>query len=273
MNEFITHVKRYHTSHKKPYRYFGAVKENFKGIGIELEFDSAIPGLDTIRFRNNCAKLLAEHRLAEHYFIERDSSLKRGFEIVTQPHTISAMKEFLTEFSEVFPQLVEYGAEDGIVNAALHIHVSKESFGSTPDEQIDRIAKVIAFIANCPEEWIKQGRRKETKKCVPLTNLTTEELAVQYVRDTYNIKGEDRSKIDRYVAVNLRNETTVEFRTMQTTFNLGIIFAEIDFVNHLVKKSAEIAWEDVANASKWLQDVPNNVREYLIQQKAYLPYL
>lgn len=273
MNEFVTYVKRYHTSHRKPYRYFGAMRENFKGIGVELEFDSTRPGLDIVRFRDNCAKLLAEHRLAEHYFIERDSSLKCGFEIVTQPHTIPAMKEFFTEFSEVFPQLIEFGAEDGIANAALHIHVGKKNFGLTSEEQIDRIAKIIAFVANHPNDWVKQGRRKETKKCAPLTDLTTKELAVSYVRDTYNVKEIDRRKIERYVAVNLRNKTTVEFRTMQTTFDLDIIFAEIDFVNYLVERSAEIDWEDVADARKWLEKLPENVKEYMIKMKAYLPYL
>ena len=271
MNEFETYVKRYHTSHRKPYTFFGQGKEDI--IGVELEFDSDKRGLELAPFRDACAKLLAEREDTDHYFIEKDSSLLYGFEIVTQPHSVEEMKKFFTKFSEVFPQLMELGATDEAHRAALHVHVSRESFGKTAEERMENIAKIICFIANNADDWRQAGRRKEFRKCDVRTDLNTKEAALAYVQETEGIPLLQRRKIDRYVAINLRNKNTVEFRTMQTTFVLETIFAEIDFVMHLVHRAKELSWEDVLNGKKWFENVAENVATYLKSREAFVQYL
>ena len=273
MNEFVTYVKRYHTSHRKPYTYFGAPRENFKGAGIELEFDSINPQLDRAKFRDNCAKILAERPDTDHYFIERDSSLVAGFEIVTQPHTIPELKKFLTNFSTVFPLLIAQGAENECDKAALHIHVSRRSFGATTEEQNRNIAKVLHFVAMNKEDWIKSGRRKETKKSAVKEEFVDKEAALKYVTDCDLVRSIERRNIERYVAINLRNKTTVEFRTMQTTFDLEVLLAEIDFVMLLVNTSNTIGWEECSDTKQWFVDVPDNVRKYLKSVNAFVQYL
>ena len=52
---------------------------------------------------------------------------------------------------------------------------------------------------------------------------------------------------------------------MLSSFKLDVIFAELDFVMHLVEKSATIDWADASDARKWFENLPDNVVREILQ--------
>lgn len=265
---YFNFVNKYHTSHKSNYIYFGAEeykKENFEGgVGIEIELDTDVPAeeLTKAAFRHQSAKLLVLDEQRDHYYLEKDASLRYGFEMVTQPHTVEAMYEFLNNMSETFDKLLELGATSEARKAGLHIHVTKKLFGEDIEARKENVAKLLYFFGNNPELIKKVGRRKSMKKCKVLP-LTTKELALDYVKKSYNAHGVDRFLVDRDVAINIKNNNTIEFRAMQTSLDVNILKAEIALTLHLVNKSKIITWEDANDWDKWFEDASQDVKDYI----------
>lgn len=267
--DYVNFIDKYHTSHKSKYIYFGAPDfklENFKGgAGLEIEIDTDLNKEEISKkdFLNNCAKVLAFNEYRPHYFLEKDSSLKYGFELVTQPHTLPALNKFLDDIEPYFQKLIECGATDEAKRAGLHIHISKKLFGNNTEERKEALSKLLYFFATHPDNIKKIGRRRSMKKCKVLP-LVTRELATEYVEKAYEpASSADRSMINRDVAINIKNNGTVEFRAMQTSLQIDVLKAELALTLHLIEKAKTISWEDANNWDKWFIDASEQVLDYL----------
>ena len=64
---------------------------------------------------------------------EEDCSLSEGFETITHPHTLEALRDF--DFGRLCDMMMEYGACSNPSTAGLHMHFSRSWFGETTDEQ------------------------------------------------------------------------------------------------------------------------------------------
>jgi hypothetical protein len=262
--KYFNFVNKYHTSHKSNYVYFGALetgKKGFQGGGLEIELDTDEKEISKSSFRNKCAEILVFNENRDHYFLEKDATLRYGFEITTQPHTVEAMYEFIDNMADAFAELSKTGATDEARRAGLHIHLSKTFFGEEKETRKENIAKLLYFFANHPEEIKKLGRRKSMKKCKVLP-LVSKEQAIDYVEQTYGVTGLDRYLVDRDVALNIRNKSTIEFRAMQTTLNTEILKAEFALTLWLAEKSRTITWEDANSWDKWFEGTSQEILDY-----------
>jgi hypothetical protein len=190
-------------------------------MGVELEIDRG--GED-----NDNAEILLDTMNAwdEHIYIKHDGSLNNGFEIVSHPATLNYHINDMKWLQLMQKALaMDYRSHD-TETCGLHVHVSRRALGETYDERENTIAKIIYFIENNWNEIVKFTRRNE---------YTINRWARRYgvestIADTYEkVKGE----YNRYSALNLLNDNTIEFRIFRGTLNHKTFAATLQFVNDL----------------------------------------
>lgn len=243
----------YHSSHKQNYSFIGYEEKtiNFKGLGFELELDCFKP-IDKSKFISDICNIVKEELALDHLFIERDSSLLNGVELISQPHTKEALDSFIrTKMNKILQRIQDTPAEDCSKLAALHLHVSKTVFGHTLEEQNTNIAKLVYWVSRNVKFLARLGRRKEFSKCV----FPQEPLSIQESLDFVN------DPESRYTAINVCNTNTVEFRFMQTTIFPDILIALIDFCWHLSTQIAKYGWQELEENSI-LQSLPQTTLAY-----------
>ena len=217
-------------------------------MGVELEVDNG-------NSVSKCARELNAANTCNHYYLKHDGSLNDGIEIVTHPCTLDY---HLQKFP--WDNIVEIARRNGFRShdtktCGLHVHVSRKAFGDSSDERDLNIAKVLLFFDRYWDRLVKFSRRKYdqldrwAKK--PDAEFTNNDGIIETLEkyDSYV------SRDDRYMAVNLTNYYTVEFRLFRGTLNVNTIKATLEFLSNLINCVKEksllqmqsIAWEDVIN--------------------------
>lgn len=201
-------------------------------FGIELEQSHADCG-DRDNNVDSCLDILNDYD-ENNVFLKEDSSLNRGFEMVSHPRTLNSWHEFFPKIEEYFEQAQNYndgknnGASDG-----LHIHISRKGM-STP-----HIIRFGAFIAACQDEITILARR------------TSDQWAKHYKKpETAHDCRETASQYSRYVAVNWCNSSTVELRVFRSTLDVIEFYAAIEF--------AHAAYQFTKNCINIVQIINNN---------------
>lgn len=264
MVNYLSLIGKYHQSHNSEYIYFGAPKENFLGVGLEIEIDTN-KDIDEAIFQNKCAEILLNEENRHHYFIEYDNSLNKGIELITQPHTILEMYKFIhNSLPSIFEKLKSIGAER-TSKSAIHIHFSKKLFGDNLNQQIDNIAKLLYLFSIYKEEFFKIGK-KLNSKC-KIVKFNNKEEAINYSR--YYLTNNKFERIERYVSINLSNKNTIEFRNISTKFNIDYIITQLTLYLYLTIRSKYIDWEYIDNVQEWFKKSPNRVKKYIEQNKMF----
>lgn len=261
-------VEEYHASRKTGYTYYGNYDTIFKGLGIEEEFDCE--ELESrAEFREAVAEILFNHRWKDHYFVEKDRSLSNGMEFITQPHTIEAMREFLSvAMSDIMNKVSNVGVQNCSPKAATHIHISKTVFGDTYEEQKESISKLWYMVSRNEWSFFKLGNRRHTYKCLfPAPRLTIKKAKAK-VNYEYNLENKMSNRFYKYQAINLRQKNTIEIRVMQSTTDINTLTAWVELWWHLANKSTTIAWEDAKSLDKWLEDAPYIIKAYVAEKLA-----
>lgn len=242
----------------------------FKGYGIELEVDKdAMSCSDEIsRQTSTIAKL--NEIAGGHMYFSHDGSLQNGFEIVTQPHTESAMRKI--DWEKYLSVLKNDGYVEESTHAGYHIHISRNLFGKTENAINNNVAKLIFFFENNKKDLIKMSRRTESGlSWCPFYNGSRRWVQGNLTPYDVSEKGckeiADKSKPFCRIrgAVNLGNSTakTVEIRLFRSTLNVSDFRATFDFITTLVNNVKSIDWKNVSDNKKWLKDMPETVREYI----------
>ena len=188
-------------------------------IGIELE----IQGGDRYSF---CQEFMNEYDDDKFFYLKSDGSLDTsGVEIVSQPMTYNYIMN-TSHWEDVF-KIMNSNYMDNISGCGLHFHLDKEYL---TDDNI----KVIDYIVNNFSEYFeKMGGR-------PFNG---------YCRKTYkSINDWGVNTDNRYCAVNLENDNTVELRFCESTDDydnfikrVKLIFAIVEFAKtHSFKNTIKI---------------------------------
>ena len=255
-------IQKYHTSRQTAYELFGynGPEYAFLGLGFELEFDTLRP-VSSDDYRERLAEILITNNTKDEYFVEHDSSLRFGCELITQPHTIEALRDFLnTDIRYLLKEISEKTeTKNHALNSALHIHISKGVFGSTPEEQQENVAKLWYLFSQ--EEYLikKIGNRRIFRKCRFPEIKHTQKTAREVTQAHWNSK----NRRDRYWAINCRNEPTIEIRAIASTTDYDELVALIEFYWFLANKSKNIPWSAAGNIASWIEDMPLACREYI----------
>lgn len=110
----------------------------------------------------------------------------------------------------------------------LHIHCSRSAFGKTYEEQERVIGRVVFFVEKHWNELVKFSRRSSD-------NLNRWAAKYATISDTTNEtykKAKDK-RMGRYVAVNLENYNTVEFRLFRGTLCHKTFIATLQLVDEI----------------------------------------
>lgn len=234
--------------------------------GVELEVDngtSKYAAAKAVRegSRDNSGK--------NNLYCKSDGSLCSGFEIVSHPSTLKYHTEEM-HWDDIFNTLKEYRFRSHDTDTCgLHVHVNRDFFGESVNEQDLHIAKLIMLVDKFWDKIVVFSRRKlsnlnrwASKNNIEITedDLTTE--IIEKVKSE-KVKG-------RYRAINLQNTHTVEFRIFRGTLKYNTFLATLQFVETLCCYAKQINLSDIWKVN--FEDVFNNteyteLREYLAEKE------
>lgn len=196
-----------HNYHHKPMPVFHKTEGEgeCRKYGVELETEGDC----------DCAGELLEMSDDENLFwLEHDSSLNHGFELVTHPCSLAYhQKEF--PWKNITTYLREHGFKShDTTTCGLHIHVSRK--GLTATDQI----KIGLFVGFNYAKLKVFGRRDYNHYC------KQKQIEKGKLKDVVYSP-------DRYEAVNFTNRNTIEFRFFKGTLKMDTIMASVEFVDAL----------------------------------------
>lgn len=231
--------------------FYGEGKRYF---GVELEVDQAGESdysAETV--------LDIANGTSEHIYCKHDGSLDDGFEIVTHPMTLEYHEKTMP-WVDVLHALKGKGyLSHQAGTCGLHVHVNRDSFGATEEEQDACIARILYFFEKNWEELLKFSRRSPRQ---------LERWAARY---GYKEKPKDilehakkGAQGSRYVCVNLQNEATIEFRIFRGTLKWNTLLATLQLVNRVCDVALCLS-DDELKAMSWTSFVSGCTEPELVQ--------
>lgn len=224
-------------------------------MGVELEIDGAGEDSNSARTILN----VANGSGLEHLYCKHDGSLDDGFELVTHPMTLNyhytkmPWKNILNKATQL-----DYRSHQANT-CGLHVHVSRNAFGTTEVEQDSVIARILYFFEKHWEELLKFSRR---------TQCQLERWAARY-----GYKEQSRDILDhakkgyhggRYTCINLQNTDTIEFRIFRGTLKYNTLIATLQLVDRVCDVALFMSDEEIKSMS-WTTFVSGCIAPELVQ--------
>ena len=222
-------------------RYFG-VELEIDGAGKDDDYATEI--LDIANMRD------------DHIYIKSDGSLDDGMEIVTHPMSLEYHKDFCWE--DIMHHAVRLGYRSHQTSTCgLHIHVNRESLGTDQYEQDEVISRILYFVEHHWNELLKFSRRSEYA-------MNRWAARYGYENSPKAIMDKAKKNYGRYVAVNLCNYHTIEFRLFRGTLKYNTLISTLELVNRICELAVLMDDEEIAKLS-WSEFVAGITEHELIQ--------
>lgn len=218
-------------------------------IGHELEIDEGSDMREAVEQITNNLNGVCMH----------DGSLSDdGIEFISHPLSYNYMLSLENDYRSTFDHLINLGYRSHDTDTCgLHFHVTRPD-----DEVVDRI---ILFMETYKEEIITLSRRKQSE-IDDWCNFLSDK---RYNTDDKTLKSLDYIKknketSNRYMALNLTNSRTIEFRIFKGTLNYETFMADFEFVYNLTTLASdlsipveELTWERVVSTGRFLPQYVN----------------
>lgn len=242
-------IREYHASkhHQRPIEDAWAIAHN-RYFGVELEVEVVGD-----RSRDDCAGAIHERMnggvMGSKFFFERDGSLSNGFEVISQPMSLPAIRsafEFLRE-----PELVAGLRSHRTSTCGLHVHVSRTGLSNLT------IARAVTFVNDPGNDAFVTAlaRRYNTGFC----------RYVEKTIETAHLPG------DRYEAVNLTGSKTIEFRIFRGSLKFEAVIAAVEFCHALLQFCArEATGASSLNARSFLAFCARSMPDETATMRAYV---
>lgn len=220
----------------------GEVKPPFY-IGHELEVENNND--DT-----SCIDLLYDNL---NVILAHDGSLNNGYEIISHPQSYKYILEHKNKYEEVFNTMIRNGYKSHETSTCgLHFHVtrpfydeinsispwnaSEEDMKKRNDlinKQNEVIDRIILVMETYKEEIIKFSRRKPSEMhwCQFLSDFKNKPSGE--IKSLYYVK-KNKDTNTRYMALNLENSATIEFRIFKGTLKFDTFMASVELVNNIM---------------------------------------
>lgn len=202
-------------------------------MGIELEIDRG--GED-----DDNAQILLDTMNSDkdHIYIKHDGSINNGFEIVSHPCTLGYHANEM-KWEKLMENALRMGYRShDTATCGLHVHVNRNFFGYTYDEQDKNISKVLYFVENNWNAILRFTRRKESD----IDHWASRYGIERNVEETYK---KAKGDWNRYRCINLQNEHTIEFRIFRGTLRHATFIATLQFVHALCNLSLSVGYADI----------------------------
>lgn len=215
-------------------------------IGHELEIDDGSLTEEVVNTITSTIPAICMH----------DGSLSDdGIEIISHPLSYNYMLSQENNYRELFDTLSsEYHYKShNTSTCGLHFHVTRP-------QNPDIIDRILLFMETYKEEIIRLSRRTTGEIeswCNFLSDRRTNVSEKQLKSLDYIKKNKETSH--RYMALNLTNYNTIEFRIFKGTLNYDTFMADFEFVYNLTTLASdlslpvsELTWTKVTSMGKFL---------------------
>lgn len=206
-------------------------------MGVELEIDKG--GEDNA----NAEKLLdIANRVEEKIYCKHDGSLHDGFEILSHPMTLEYHETM--NWKELFDKAIEMDYRShNTSTCGLHIHVNRSAFGDSFYEQEEKIARVVHFVELHWNELLKFSRRTEDS----INHWASRYGIMTTAKETYD--NAKKKHTGRYVAVNLENVNTIEFRLFRGSLRYETFISVLQLVYEICRFAIMLSDKELENMS------------------------
>lgn len=184
---------------------------------------------------------------ANRLFIKEDGSLNSGIEVVTYPGSPEAYAQFPWPLFKGLIKMGFRGYDSG--RAGVHIHVARSSFLTK-----SHMMRFLLLQYRNPQQCMVVGQRGSTNYSTWTSTHQWREKMVVFV------KGERRNA-NRYTAVNLQNEHTIELRYFRSNLRPERIKKNVQWVQALFEYTKDLTYRQVRAGGldwpafrAWLQD-------------------
>lgn len=233
-------------------------------MGVELEIDK---GGEYDKHASNI--LDVANRSCEHIYCKHDGSINNGFEMVSHPMTFDYHLNTMN-WHEVFDTAIEMGYRSHQTKTCgLHIHVNRSAFGKDYETQEEVIGRIVFFVEKHWNELLKFSRRTEAN----INRWASRYGISTTAKDTY--KNAKDKHCGRYVAVNLENYNTIEFRIFRGTLNHKTFIATLQLIDEICKNAIHLSdkgMEDMSWSDFVSRILPKKAEliEYLKFKRLYI---
>lgn len=180
------------------------VRPNTVYLGCELEYET---------INRNKAQLGVGKLLHGHALMKSDGSIRNGFEIVTCPATLDIHLQVFKSFFDNLPPDLKVEK-----NVGMHVHISRK-----PLSQLT-LGKLTEFL-----------NRQDNKQFIAhIAGRIDNNYARMSNERTITFPWRYKNGGDRYNALNLNNQNTVEVRLFATPMNYKEFASRLQFVQALV---------------------------------------
>lgn len=215
--------------------FFG---ENDRYFGVELEIDEGGKDGDKADRLLNVA-----NAGAEHIYIKSDGSLNDGMEIVTHPMTLDYHRSDMPWEQLCTKAIHLHYKSHKTTTCGLHIHVNRDAFGQTREEQEEAISRVLYFVEHHWAELLKFSRRTEY-------SMSRWAARYGYKHDPKDImESAKKGGNGRYACVNITNWSTIEFRMFRGTLKTNTIIATLELVDKICDLALYLTDKEIAGIS------------------------
>lgn len=234
-------------------------------MGVELEIDKAG------EYDSNAKKLInIANQNGDRIYCKHDGSIDDGFEIVSHPMSLEYHINEMN-WENILNEAVDMDYRShNTATCGLHIHINRSAFGKTKEEQEEVIGRIVFFVEKHWNELVKFSRR---------TPQNLNHWAARYAtisdttRETYK-KAKDKC-LGRYVAVNLSNYNTIEFRMFRGTLLYSTFIATLQLVYDICRFAILLSDEELEGLSwsDFVCRIPANKKElidYLKSKRLYV---
>lgn len=195
-------------------------------LGLELEIECK-NGADLDDGVNILVPSIEDDTLV----LKHDGSLNYGFEIVSQPMTLSWAKDFFPW--DKLSELARMGFRSWNTDTCgLHVHVARDAFISASHQ-----AKFIHLIMRNGDAWRPIGGRTNTHWA-------------KYDRgELYKLPEKIKGRFgnDRYTAVNMCNRATLEIRIFRGSLKPERVKAALEFADACVEYTRELSINEIVS--------------------------
>lgn len=182
-------------------RFHGESSDIHYGVELEVNTEKLSPH----------AKHTMDALGSAHAYLKSDSSIGSGFEIVTHPHTLQAHRDAWKAFFDDVPAgMTSYKSG----KCGMHVHIERSKLSQM------QIRRMLVFV-NAPANrgYIHAiAQRSENTYC---------EIKEKKLTDSFSC--------DRYEALNVTNEHTIELRIFRGSVRADRFFKNLEFTDAMVR--------------------------------------
>lgn len=193
----------------------------------------------------------------------KDSSLGYGgVECVTHPESWEYLQENKEDYKKFFDRIGEVGyGNEG--SCGLHFHVTR------PNDEV--ISRIIVLLESFKKEIKKLSRREEdqlsewARFISDYYSCDTEKEKMKYQSKKYLKEQYINNYHDRYMALNLNNDKTIEFRFFNGANNFEEFWGDLQFIHNLMEIALDeerdintVYWKDLIYG----EELENQARKY-----------